>query len=565
MAICHKASTIFDDLIAQAEDDGGEGTSVATPDVKASRGWFDKFHKRTGIHSVVRHGEAASSDTKAAEAFSKTFDEMVIKEGYSSRQVFNCDETSRDSTCSYYVYSPTALEVVFPILIVGYLFQIEGLLDEEDFRLHVKREEFEELCVDVFDRVKGPVDSALISSGMDISAIDQFIIVGGATRIPKIQMMLQDIWGHELGKNINADEAAAMGAVYRAADLGQGFKVKKFHVKEAALFPVEVDFDRQIENEDGSKAIKTVKRSLFALGNGYPQKKVMTFNKHTTDFSFYVNYGDLDHLPKNEKMAADANNITHVIVSGVTSAFQKHLQEGSEPKGIKAHFNMDDSGVLSLGAMEAVFEKSILVEENKPKEEESTLSKLGSTISKLFSGSEDEKLKSNKTEENNEKPHGDGNEKEEKEVTQDERKVEEKVKEETEKELKPKLIMVKEDLNFTVKYLDVLNLSPENLKLSKKKLTDINAAERARNEKAAARNTLESYILDAQEKLWQEEFEKASTEEQRTVVRELCTQVSINFYCMVQSFVEKSDYTSISKISILYFQSMFKSRGWRYN
>ena len=68
----------------------------------------------------------------------------------------------------------------------------------------------------------------------------QLIIVGGATHIPRIQSTLQDLWGHELGKNINADEAAAMGAVYRAADLGQGFKVKKFHVKEAVLFPIEV-------------------------------------------------------------------------------------------------------------------------------------------------------------------------------------------------------------------------------------------------------------------------------------------------------------------------------------
>ncbi|XP_068237926.1 hypoxia up-regulated protein 1-like [Palaemon carinicauda] len=339
-------------------------------------------------------------------------------------------------------------------------------------------------------------------------------------------MILQDIWGRELGKNINADEAAAMGAVYRAADLGQGFKVKKFHVKEAVLFPIEVDFDRQIENEDGTTAVKTVKRSLFALGNGYPQKKVMTFNKHTTDFSFYVNYGDLDHLPKNEKLSANANNITHVSVSGVTSAFHKHLQDGSEPKGIKAHFNMDDSGVLTLGTMEVVFEKSILVEANKPKEEESTLSKLGSTISKLFSGSEDEKeIKSNKTEENDESPQRDLNEKEEKEVNQEEKRVEEKVKEETEKELKPKLVIVKDDLNFTVKFLDILNMDPENFKLSKKKLTDINAAERARNEKAAARNNLESYILDAQDKLWQDEYEKASTEEQRTVVRELCTQL----------------------------------------
>ncbi|XP_064109958.1 tigger transposable element-derived protein 1-like [Macrobrachium nipponense] len=89
-AICQNASAIFGDLIAQAT---GEGTSTPTPDFKASHGWFDKFRKWTGIHSVLRHGEAASSDTKAAEAFIKTFDEMTIKEGYSSQQVFNCDET----------------------------------------------------------------------------------------------------------------------------------------------------------------------------------------------------------------------------------------------------------------------------------------------------------------------------------------------------------------------------------------------------------------------------------------------------------------------------------------
>ncbi|XP_064107217.1 tigger transposable element-derived protein 1-like [Macrobrachium nipponense] len=92
-AICHKASAIFGDLIAQAEDDGDEGISTPTPDFKASRGWFEKFQKQAGIHWVVQHGEVASLDTKAAEAFIKTLDKMTIKEGYSSQQVFNCDET----------------------------------------------------------------------------------------------------------------------------------------------------------------------------------------------------------------------------------------------------------------------------------------------------------------------------------------------------------------------------------------------------------------------------------------------------------------------------------------
>lgn len=61
-----------------------------------------------------------------------------------------------------------------------------------------------------------------------------------------------------------------------------------------------MDFEREIEAEDGTKTTKTVKRSLFPTGNTYPQKKVMTFNKHTSDFSFSVNYGLNEHLSKKE-------------------------------------------------------------------------------------------------------------------------------------------------------------------------------------------------------------------------------------------------------------------------
>ena len=51
------------------------------------------------------------------------------------------------------------------------------------------------------------------------------------------------------------------------------------------------------QNDDGSEAeTKTVKRTLFARNNPYPQKKVMTFNKHTDDFTFYVNHAEMDFL-----------------------------------------------------------------------------------------------------------------------------------------------------------------------------------------------------------------------------------------------------------------------------
>ena len=57
------------------------------------------------------------------------------------------------------------------------------------------------------------------------------ILVGGGSRVPKVQELLAAFVGRELGKNLNTDESAAMGAVYKAADLSSGFKVKKFITK----------------------------------------------------------------------------------------------------------------------------------------------------------------------------------------------------------------------------------------------------------------------------------------------------------------------------------------------
>ena len=70
--------------------------------------------------------------------------------------------------------------------------------------------------------------------------ISHIIIVGAGTRMPKVQEVLTGFTKRELGKNLNADEAAALGAVYRAADLSTGFQVKKFMTKDAVIFPIEV-------------------------------------------------------------------------------------------------------------------------------------------------------------------------------------------------------------------------------------------------------------------------------------------------------------------------------------
>lgn len=128
-----------------------------------------------------------------------------------------------------------------------------------------------------------------------------------------------------MGKSLNTDEAGALGAVYQAAALSKAYRVKRFLVREAVPYPIQVGFERGAsasasantgsvttesrdapaaapdadspalkEKEVGQK--KWVNRVLYGSMNPYPMKKVLTFAKHTSDFEFYVNYGDIQLL-----------------------------------------------------------------------------------------------------------------------------------------------------------------------------------------------------------------------------------------------------------------------------
>ena len=81
-----------------------------------------------------------------------------------------------------------------------------------------------------------------LTSRLSILLYSQVLLFGGATRIPKVRDLIQSAAkGHEqLGMSLNTDESAALGAVYQAAHLSKGFRVKKFLVKDANVFPIEV-------------------------------------------------------------------------------------------------------------------------------------------------------------------------------------------------------------------------------------------------------------------------------------------------------------------------------------
>jgi len=98
--------------------------------------------------------------------------------------------------------------------------EIDSLFEGIDYYTSITRARFEELCADLFRGTLEPVEKALRDAKMDKSSIDDLVLVGGSTRIPKVQKLLSDYFnGKELNKSINPDEAVAYGAAVQAAIL----------------------------------------------------------------------------------------------------------------------------------------------------------------------------------------------------------------------------------------------------------------------------------------------------------------------------------------------------------
>ncbi|CAF0825110.1 unnamed protein product [Rotaria sp. Silwood1] len=98
--------------------------------------------------------------------------------------------------------------------------EIDSLFDGIDFNTQISRARFEELNMDMFRGTMGPVEQALRDAKLQKHDIEEVVLVGGSTRIPKVQQLLSDFFnGKSLNKNINPDEAVAYGAAVQAAIL----------------------------------------------------------------------------------------------------------------------------------------------------------------------------------------------------------------------------------------------------------------------------------------------------------------------------------------------------------
>ncbi|CAF0839119.1 unnamed protein product [Didymodactylos carnosus] len=458
-----------------------------------------------------------------------------------------------------------------------YTAQVEGLVNDIDFKHKISRDQFETICSDLFKRVKLPIEEVLKTSGITLDEIQQVILFGGSTRIPKVQDELSKaVKQKELGKSINTDEAAAMGAVYQAAALSKGYRVKKFTIKDLNQYPINVQFERHLSNDVTELSSKLVDRTLFNRNNLYPQRKVMTFNRHIDDFDFKVHYGDLPFLSQQDKKILDHTDLYKVNVKGARHIYQKH-KDTAESKGVKAHFRLDENCLIVLDRVEFVFGKKGVETTSDEKtgdgdQEKSTLSKLGNKISSFFGGkrstSEEENESEPKPTENENTASGSSAEEINESSTTDNtatttlptsstKTQDNEHDKEAEKDKEvcsatnttatngdkasgtespnaknntihlPKSININEPLEFTIEQLDFVDPTQAMIDSSIKKLRELDANDRLMHELATAKNNLEAFIYDMKDKVENDQrYIKLSTKEDLETIQTKLQEIS---------------------------------------
>lgn len=211
--------------------------------------------------------------------------------------------------------------------------EIDSLFEGHDFYTSITRARFEELCQDLFRSTLQPVDRVLTDAKIDKSQVHEIVLVGGSTRIPRIQKLITDYFnGKEPNKSINPDEAVAYGAAVQAAILSGDTSSKS--TNEILLLDV-APLSLGIETAGGMMT------KLIPRNTTIPTKKSEVFSTFSDNQP-----GVLIQVYEGERQRTKDNNLLGKFeLTGIPPA----------PRGvpqIEVTFDMDANGIMNVSALE---------------------------------------------------------------------------------------------------------------------------------------------------------------------------------------------------------------------
>lgn len=382
---------------------------------------------------------------------------------------------------------------------------VESLYDDRDFRSTITREKFEELCNDLWEKSLFPLKEVLKNSGLKIDEIYAVELIGGATRVPKLQAKIQEFIGRkDLDKHLDADEAIVLGAALRAANLSDGIKLnRKLGMVDGSSygFVIELNGPDLLKDESTRQVLVQRMKKL-------PSKMFRSII-HNKDFEVSLAYESEDLLPP----GAPSPMFAQYAVSGLTDASEKYASRNlSSPIKANLHFSLSSSGIFSLDRADAVVEISEWIEVPKKNltVENSTSASPNISVEGGPGNTSEDSVDSLKTDGGT---NNASNSSENDQSTTDLG---------TEKKLKKRTFRV--PLKIIEKVVGPgMSLSKEAFLEAKEKMEALNIRDAERKRTAELKNNLEGYIYATREKLESEEYEKISSSQER------------------QSFIEKLD------------------------
>lgn len=208
---------------------------------------------------------------------------------------------------------------------------VESIYDNKDLEMIITRAKFEELCKSIFQKIMKPVEQALKDSELDKSEINEIVLVGGSSRIPKIQEMLSQMFGgKKLNNSINPDEAVAYGAAVQAAILS-GVKDDKL---DNVLLNDITSLSLGIEESGGKKS------TIIPRNTNIPCSKSREYGASHTSLQINIYEGEREFVK-------DCNKLGEFLLEGLPKP--KNMLEQTH---VKVMFEVDADGIITVSAKE---------------------------------------------------------------------------------------------------------------------------------------------------------------------------------------------------------------------